>query len=58
MDDHLIHEPRIRRGRRPRVPRPRTPEPRPPHRPGAEPAVGPATLPHPRRAPDEATPHE
>ena len=56
MDDHLIHEPRIRRGRRPRVPGVGSAEPHGPHGPSAEAAAGPTTLPRPLRAPDEAAP--
>jgi hypothetical protein len=54
MDDHLIHEPRIRRGRRPRVPGLGTAEPHGPHGPAGEATAGPATLPPPRREADEA----
>lgn len=57
MDDHLIQEPRIRRGRRPRIPRPRTPERRLPPRTDGDPAVGPV-LPQPRRSPEEAGPND
>jgi hypothetical protein len=58
MDDHLIHEPRIRRGRRPRLPGGPTSEPRGTHRPAGEAAAGAATLPQPLRAADEAAPPE